>query len=124
MGWQRNKALTTVLSPAPSLLWWLMAGVAMAFIGALLFILHASGTVKTLVTLNIWWLSLTPVGLWMLLFFQRGWLWDLEVIRQSSATLLTSREACALIRAREMTLKGPRSRFKNRRALEQWSGYA
>ncbi|AIU88965.1 DUF6361 family protein [Pectobacterium odoriferum] len=45
-------------------------------------------------------------------------------IRQSSETLLTSKEACALIRAREIALKGPRSRFKNRRALEQWSGYA
>ncbi|WP_338635808.1 DUF6361 family protein [Erwinia persicina] len=48
----------------------------------------------------------------------------IALIRQSSATLLTSREACALIRAREMPLKGPRSRFKNKSALEQWSGYA
>lgn len=48
----------------------------------------------------------------------------IALIRQSPETLLTSKEACALIRAREMTLKGPRSRFKNRRALEQWSGYA
>ncbi|EBS5027045.1 TPA: DUF6361 family protein [Salmonella enterica] len=48
----------------------------------------------------------------------------IALIRQSSGTLLTSKEACALIRAREIALKGPRSRFKNRRALEQWSGYA
>lgn len=48
----------------------------------------------------------------------------IALIRQSSGTLLTSKEACALIRAREISLKGPRSRFKNRRALEQWSGSA
>lgn len=48
----------------------------------------------------------------------------ITLIRQSSGTLLTSKEACALIRAREIALKGPRSRFKNKRALEQWSGYA
>ncbi|KDA93003.1 MULTISPECIES: DUF6361 family protein [Enterobacterales] len=48
----------------------------------------------------------------------------IALIRQSSGTLLTSKEACTLIRAREIALKGPRSRFKNRRALEQWSGYA
>ncbi|MBQ4788997.1 hypothetical protein F9U39_06140 [Pectobacterium versatile] len=48
----------------------------------------------------------------------------IALIRQSSETLLTSKEACALIRAREIALKGPRSRFKNRRALEQWSGHA
>lgn len=48
----------------------------------------------------------------------------IALIRQSSATLLTSKEASALIRTREIALKGPRSRFKNRRALEQWRGYA
>ncbi|MBN3231241.1 DUF6361 family protein [Pectobacterium brasiliense] len=48
----------------------------------------------------------------------------IALIRQSPGTLLTNKEACALIRTREMALKGPRSRFKNRRALEQWSGYA
>ncbi|EIN8658258.1 MULTISPECIES: DUF6361 family protein [Enterobacteriaceae] len=48
----------------------------------------------------------------------------IALIRQSPETLLTSKEACALIRTREMSLKGPRSRFKNRRALELWSGNA
>ncbi|WP_182057631.1 DUF6361 family protein [Pantoea sp. ME81] len=48
----------------------------------------------------------------------------IDLIRQASGALLTSKEACALIRAREIALKGPRSRFKNRRALEQWSGSA
>ncbi|WP_370556174.1 DUF6361 family protein [Edwardsiella tarda] len=53
--------------------------------------------------------------------FVEQWIY---LIRQSTRTLLTSKEACALIRTREIALKGPRSRFKNRRALEQWSGYA
>ena len=48
----------------------------------------------------------------------------IALIRQSPATFHTSKEASSLICAREMALKGPRSRFKNRRALEQWSGHA
>ncbi len=46
MGWVRTKALTMEQPSAPSLTRWLFAGVLMAIIGVLLFILHASGTVK------------------------------------------------------------------------------
>lgn len=39
-------------------------------------------------------------------------------------SLFDDSNARALIRAREMRLKGPRSRFTNQRSLDQWSGYA
>jgi hypothetical protein len=40
------------------------------------------------------------------------------------AALWKYEDARRLIRNREMRLKGPRSRFVNRRALEQWGGEA
>lgn len=76
MGWERTKALTTELPSPPSLIRWLLAGVLLAIIGALLFILHASGTVKALSAINIWWVSLTPVGGGLLVFCLRCYLWD------------------------------------------------
>ncbi len=68
MGWVRTKALTMEQPSAPSLTRWLFAGVLMAIIGVLLFILHASGTVKILSVINIWWVSLMPAGCWLLIF--------------------------------------------------------
>lgn len=79
MGWERTKALTSELSPPPSLMWWLLAGATMMIVGVLLFILHASVMVKTLSEFNIWWISLTPLGIWLFLFCLRGWLWGREV---------------------------------------------
>lgn len=76
MGWVRTKALTTERPSAPTLTWWLSAGILMAIIGVLLFILHASGTIKTLSAMNIWWVSLTPTGCWLLAFCLQCWLWD------------------------------------------------
>lgn len=40
------------------------------------------------------------------------------------ASLLDDSAALTLVKRREERLKGPRSRFRNRRALEQWSGYS
>lgn len=68
MGWVRTKVLTTEQPPAPSLPRWLLAGVLMVIIGVLLFVLHASGTVKMLSSMNIWWVSLMPAGCWLLIF--------------------------------------------------------
>lgn len=42
----------------------------------------------------------------------------------SPRKLLSNAEAKALIKRREMKLKGTRSRFRNQRALEQWGGYS
>lgn len=79
MGWERKKTLITELSSPPSLNKWLFAGLLMAITGMLLFIMHASGTVKTISGINIWSLSLAPVGCWLLLFCLRSYLWGREV---------------------------------------------
>lgn len=79
MGWVRTKALTMEQPSAPSLTRWLFAGVLMAIIGVLLFILHASGTVKIISVINIWWVSLMPAGCWLLIFCLRCYLWDRDL---------------------------------------------
>lgn len=48
----------------------------------------------------------------------------IELSRKSPKNLLSNIEAMNLIKRREMRLKGSRSRFKNKRALEQWGGYS
>ena len=53
--------------------------------------------------------------------FIQSWI---ELVRKFPKELLENKEARELVEDREKTLKGPRSRFINRRALEQWSGYS
>lgn len=47
-----------------------------------------------------------------------------ELTRKSPKDLVSNTEAQNLVKAREIRLKGPRSRFKNLCALEQWGGYS
>ncbi|MBK4716212.1 hypothetical protein [Tenebrionibacter intestinalis] len=79
MGWERTKATTMELPREPSFTGWLLAGVVAAVVGVLLFILHASGMVKTLAAFNIWWLASSPILGWFFLFCLRGWLWGRTV---------------------------------------------
>ncbi|WP_202304743.1 hypothetical protein [Dryocola clanedunensis] len=79
MSWERTKATTMELPPEPSFTGWLLAGGVAAVVGILLFILHASGTVKVLAAFNIWWLASSPVLGWFFLFCLRGWLWGRTV---------------------------------------------
>lgn len=79
MAWERVKPVIVELSDPPSLSGWLLAGVLTLIVGILLFVLHASEVLKPLSSLNIWWLSLSPSGVWLFLFCLRGWLWDREV---------------------------------------------
>ena len=79
MSWERTKASTMTLSPAPSMLRWLLVGVLAIIFGAILFTLHATGTVAVLAEYNIWWVSLIPASCWLLLFCIRGWLRGREV---------------------------------------------
>ena len=53
--------------------------------------------------------------------FVQSWI---ELVRGSPKKLLGDRSARNLIGNREKSLKGPHSRFTNRRALEQWNGYS
>lgn len=52
-------------------------------------------------------------------YFVEEWRWRTT---SSPGTLLTDESAKMLVRLRERHLKGPRSRFTNSRALDQWSG--
>ncbi|MEZ0533690.1 hypothetical protein [Enterobacter sp. KB-221C9] len=79
MGWERTKATTMELPPEPSFTGWLLAGGVAAVVGILLFILHASGMVKTLAAFNIWSLASSPVLGWFFLFCLRGWRWGRTV---------------------------------------------
>ena len=51
--------------------------------------------------------------------FVESWI---ELVQKSPEELLENKRARELVQDREISLKGPRSRFKNRRALDQWSG--
>ena len=48
----------------------------------------------------------------------------LEIVRSSGSSIMRDKTARALIQAREMRLKGGRSRFSNATALNQWRGAA
>lgn len=48
----------------------------------------------------------------------------LDLTRSTGGRLLDRSDARGLVKSRELRLKGPRSRFTNQRALDQWSGYA
>ncbi len=53
--------------------------------------------------------------------FCRRWL---GIVLATNGKLFDRTDARALVRGREMRLKGARSRFENQRAMDQWSGYA
>ncbi|WP_173670955.1 type VI secretion protein [Escherichia coli] len=79
MGWKRNQISLLISPSAPSLIWWSLSGILVIIVGILLFIIHASGHVKTLNMLSIWWFSLTPPGIWFLLFLLRCWQWNNQI---------------------------------------------
>lgn len=100
MSWQRTKATTTELLPAPSLTRWILTGVLALILGALLFILHVTGTVPVLAAYNIWGVSLAPPVLWLLFFCLRGWQRGREVneyafLQKEAARAQTQWEAWA-----------------------------
>lgn len=53
--------------------------------------------------------------------FVQQWI---DYARNSSGDLTSNPQAFELVKRREISLKGARSRFKNQRALEQWGGYS
>lgn len=74
MSWERKNAVVTELPPAPSLYRWLCTGVLAFIVGALLFVLHASGKINVLSAINIWAVSFLPIIAWLLIFFVRCYL--------------------------------------------------
>ena len=75
MGWERQKPVTTEQPQPPSSAGWLISGVLAVIAGVLLFVLHASGSLKIVNAVNIWLFSLLPVVLWILIFSTCGYLY-------------------------------------------------
>ncbi len=75
MGWERQKPVTTEQPQPPSSAGWLISGVLAVIAGVLLFVLHASGSLKIVNAVNIWLFSLLPMVLWILVFSTCGYLY-------------------------------------------------
>ena len=81
MGWERQKPFTTEHPSPPSSGGWLISGVLAVIAGVLLFVLHASGSLTVLKSINIWLFALIPVVLWILTFSTCGYLYGREMER-------------------------------------------
>lgn len=79
MGWERQKPFTTEQPTAPSSGRWLLSAILAVIASVLFFILHASGLVGMLDTVNIWLFSVIPVVLWLLIFSTRGYLYGRQL---------------------------------------------
>ncbi|WP_145523076.1 type VI secretion protein [Yersinia rohdei] len=79
MGWERQKSITTEQPAPPSSVSWLFAAVLAVITSVLLFVLHASGSLSVLNSINIWLFSLIPPVFWILVFSLRGYLYGREL---------------------------------------------
>lgn len=79
MGWERQKPVVAEQPQPPSAARWVLSGVLAVIAGILLFILHASGLLGALNSINIWLCSLIPAVLWILIFCIRGYLYGREL---------------------------------------------
>ncbi|CNK55191.1 type VI secretion protein [Yersinia alsatica] len=79
MGWERQKPFTAEQPTPPSSASWLLGAVLAVIAGVLLFILHASGSLSMLNSINIWLLALAPLVFWILVFSLRGYLYGREL---------------------------------------------
>lgn len=79
MGWERQKPVIAEQPQPPSVARWVLSGVLVVIVGILLFILHASGLLGSLNSINIWLCSLIPAVLWILIFCIRGYLYGREL---------------------------------------------
>jgi len=79
MGWERKKAIIAELSPAPNIAGWIVSGMLTLVSAVLIFILHASGSVKPLSELNIWYISLGLPLSWCMIFCFRYWFREREL---------------------------------------------
>lgn len=79
MSWKRTKTAITKLPAEPSFVRWLLVGLVFSVVGGLLFIIHASGMVKAMILLDIWWVTFSPIIVWFSLLCIRGWLWGRQM---------------------------------------------
>lgn len=82
MGW--NRRLPPLAEPPVplSLPRWLGAGLLVLLVGVALFVLAASERVPQLKAVNIWWLCLSPLLLWVLVFAARAYVYGRALSHQ------------------------------------------
>ncbi|WP_312183716.1 hypothetical protein [Pantoea sp. CTOTU46764] len=73
MGWERQKSNVAGLPKEPSLIMWLIVGVAALVTGVLLFVLHANQMLGEIQKYNLWLVTAGPLFVWFVLICLRGW---------------------------------------------------
>ena len=73
MAWERQKSNVAGLPKEPSLIMWLIVGVAALVTGVLLFVLHANQMLGEIQKYNLWLVTAGPLFVWFVLICLRGW---------------------------------------------------
>lgn len=76
MSWDRQKSHVTPMPEEPSLLIWLIGGLAALIAGGLIFVLHANQLLGAGQNYNIWVVSGSPPLLWIICICLRAWLYN------------------------------------------------
>lgn len=79
MAWERQNPFVAPEPVSPSSGRWILSGILSVITGVLLFVLHASGSLPVLNVVNIWLFSLSPIGVWLIAFSLRGYLYGREL---------------------------------------------
>ncbi|MBT0727720.1 hypothetical protein HGT73_10135 [Rosenbergiella australiborealis] len=76
MSWERQKSHVTPMPEEPSLLIWLIGGLAALIAGGLIFVLHANQLLGAGQSYNIWVVSGSPPLIWIFCICLRAWLYN------------------------------------------------
>lgn len=76
MGWERQKSQVNAMPEEPSLLIWLIGGLAALITGGLIFVLHANQLLGGGQNYNIWVVSGSPPLIWIFCICLRAWLYN------------------------------------------------
>ncbi|WP_455916870.1 hypothetical protein [Pantoea agglomerans] len=76
MSWERQKSHVTPMPEEPSILIWLIGGLAALVAGGLIFVLHANQLLGAGQNYNIWVVSGSPPLIWIFCICLRAWLYN------------------------------------------------
>lgn len=76
MSWERQKSQVTPIPEEPSLLLWIIGGLAALISGGLIFVLHANQLLGAVQNYNIWVVSGSPPLIWIFCICLRAWLYN------------------------------------------------
>lgn len=76
MSWERQKSHVTPMPEEPSLLIWLIGGLAALIAGGLIFVLHANQLLGAGQSYNIWVVSGSPPLIWIFCICLRAWIYN------------------------------------------------